>query len=61
VEAGEELMISYGDKSNEELLMLYGFAVPGNPHDMIMLHCPVPAFEEWDQAMHGRMQLIKAS
>ena len=24
---GEELFISYGEKSNEELLMLYGFAV----------------------------------
>ncbi|GAX75537.1 hypothetical protein CEUSTIGMA_g2980.t1 [Chlamydomonas eustigma] len=59
VSTGEELMISYGDKSNEELLMLYGFAVPGNPHDRIMMHCPVPPFAEWDEAMQGRIELMK--
>jgi hypothetical protein len=26
---GEEIRISYGDKSNEELLMLYGMHIPG--------------------------------
>ena len=42
VRPGEELFISYGDKSNEELLMLYGFAAPGNPHEFLMLYCPIP-------------------
>lgn len=60
VQPGEELLISYGEKSNEELLMLYGFAVPGNPHDHIMLHCPLPPVAEWDRAMHMRMELISA-
>lgn len=42
VTRGSELFISYGDKSNEELLMLHGFALPANPHDRLMLHCPLP-------------------
>ena len=58
---GEELMISYGDKSNEELLMLYGFAVPGNPNDMVMLHCPLPPASAWDQVMHARVEVVKVS
>lgn len=59
VKPGEELLISYGDKSNEELLMLYGFAVPGNPHDHVMLHCPLPPASTWDTVMHARMELVR--
>ncbi|KAG2440994.1 hypothetical protein HXX76_003847 [Chlamydomonas incerta] len=60
VRAGEELFISYGDKSNEELLMLYGFAAPGNPHEFLMLYCPLPPQAEWDDVMHARMELLQA-
>ncbi len=42
VRPGEELFISYGDKSNEELLMLNGFALEDNTHEHLMLYCPLP-------------------
>ena len=56
---GDELMISYGDKSNEELLMLYGFAVLGNRNDAIMLHCPLPPASAWDQVIQARVELVQ--
>ena len=34
---GEEVLISYGDKSNEELLFVHGFAERDNPHDALVL------------------------
>lgn len=60
VTRGSELFISYGDKSNEELLMLHGFALPANPHDRLMLHCPLPPQAEWDDVMYARMELLQA-
>ena len=33
---GEEATISYGDKSNDELLQLYGFVERDNPHDTFL-------------------------
>ncbi|KXZ56254.1 hypothetical protein GPECTOR_1g221 [Gonium pectorale] len=57
---GDELFISYGDKSNEELLMLYGFALEHNPHDHLMMFCPLPPKAEWDDVMHARMELLHA-
>ena len=38
---GEELKISYGDKPNEELLFVHGFAERDNPHDKLVLRAPV--------------------
>lgn len=32
---GSELVLSYGDKPNVELLEMYGFVVPRNPFDRI--------------------------
>lgn len=58
--AGDELYISYGDKSNEELLLLYGFAEEANPNDFMMLALPLPPMGEWDDVMHARMQLLQA-
>lgn len=40
LENGEELFIHYGDKSNEELLFAYGFAVDGNENDVLVLQPP---------------------
>ncbi len=57
--AGDELYISYGDKSNEELLLLYGFAEEANPNDFLMLALPLPPVGEWDDVMHARMQLLQ--
>mmetsp|Transcript_36277 Transcript_36277/g.79207 ORF Transcript_36277/g.79207 Transcript_36277/m.79207 type:complete len:408 (-) Transcript_36277:44-1267(-) len=36
IQGGEELLRSYGDLSNTELLALYGFSVPSNPRGMVM-------------------------
>ncbi|KAF6263984.1 hypothetical protein COO60DRAFT_266676 [Scenedesmus sp. NREL 46B-D3] len=57
---GEELTISYGDKGNEELLLLYGFALPANPHESLMLLCPLPPVDDWDEAFTARVQLLQA-
>eukprot|EP00195_Chlamydomonas_chlamydogama_P016294 CAMPEP_0202898958 /NCGR_PEP_ID=MMETSP1392-20130828/7333_1 /ASSEMBLY_ACC=CAM_ASM_000868 /TAXON_ID=225041 /ORGANISM="Chlamydomonas chlamydogama, Strain SAG 11-48b" /LENGTH=629 /DNA_ID=CAMNT_0049585031 /DNA_START=305 /DNA_END=2193 /DNA_ORIENTATION=+ len=57
---GEELFISYGDKSNEELMLLYGFAVPRNPHDLVMVKLPIPPPATWDDVMNARMELMQA-
>jgi hypothetical protein len=56
---GEELTISYGDKGNEELLLLYGFAQPANPYETLMLLCPLPPPDEWDDVFTARMQLLQ--
>lgn len=26
-----------------------GFAEKDNPHDMLMVHCPIPPQDEWDE------------
>ena len=57
--AGEELTISYGDKGNEELLLLYGFAQPSNSHETLMLLCPLPSPEDWDEVFTARMELLQ--
>jgi hypothetical protein len=58
--AGSELTISYGDKSNEELLMLYGFATQNNPNDQLMIPCPLPPRQEWPDETVGRLRLLQA-
>ncbi len=37
VAAGQPLLLSYGDLSNDFLLLDYGFLVDGNPHDTVQL------------------------
>lgn len=44
VEAGEELFISYGKRSNDQLLQYYGFVEVDNPHDVYVL----PPLRNWD-------------
>lgn len=36
IHSGEEILISYGNKGNEELLYLYGFVMEDNPDDYLM-------------------------
>ena len=40
----EELVLSYGERSNDDFLLHYGFVPPRNPHDDFVL------FEDWDAA-----------
>lgn len=37
---GTEVLISYGEKPNEELLFTYGFVEKNNPHDALVLQPP---------------------
>jgi hypothetical protein len=52
------MTINYGDKSNEELLFLYGFAVPHNPAEVLTLMCPLPPAAEWDAPLRARLLLL---
>eukprot|EP00884_Botryococcus_braunii_P010044 jgi/Botrbrau1/19040/Bobra.0100s0067.1 len=40
--AGEQCFISYGAKSNADLLIFYGMAIPNNPHDYLGLNIQLP-------------------
>ena len=42
VEDGAEVFNNYGPKSNDQLLMGYGFCIPNNPHDKVMLTLKAP-------------------
>ncbi|VFQ93003.1 unnamed protein product [Cuscuta campestris] len=41
-----EILISYGNKGNEELLYLYGFVTEDNPDDYLMVNYPVEAIQD---------------
>ncbi|KAK5746070.1 hypothetical protein LTS12_022884 [Elasticomyces elasticus] len=45
VEAGTEVFNNYGPKGNDELLMGYGFCIPDNPYDTVMLTLKPPPDE----------------
>lgn len=44
IPAGKEVTISYGTRSNDQLLQYYGFVEQDNPNDVYIL----PALREWD-------------
>lgn len=46
VNCDEEIYISYGSRSNDQLLQYYGFSEPDNPHDVYVM----PPLREWDIA-----------
>lgn len=54
---GSEVRISYGDKSNEELLFVCGFAVARNPNDLALLAPPLPPAVEVDDVLQMRLAL----
>jgi len=54
---GEEICISYGDKSNEELMYLYGFCTPDNQNDTVML---LAYLEEDDPLVNEKVQLLRS-
>lgn len=59
---GDEVRISYGEKSNEELMFLYGFAIRDNPDDTLMVAPPVPTDDkEWDSRQRNAMTLLRES
>jgi hypothetical protein len=46
VQNGEQVYISYGSRSNDQLLQFYGFVETDNPHDVYVM----PPLREWDIA-----------
>nr|GMC82786.1 ribosomal lysine N-methyltransferase set10-like [Ipomoea batatas] len=59
IHSGEEILISYGNKGNEELLYLYGFVMEDNPDDYLMVHYPVGAIQGIAFA-ESKSQLLEA-
>ena len=57
---GNEITINYGDKSNEELLFLYGFVQENNNNDVLMVPCPLKHPSEWDPVMQARIALLQS-
>lgn len=57
IPADKEILISYGNKGNEELLFLYGFVVEDNPDDYLMLHFPKEALDQ-DACAEAKIQLL---
>ncbi|CAH9108328.1 unnamed protein product [Cuscuta epithymum] len=54
-----EVLISYGNKGNEELLYLYGFVMEDNPDDYLMVHYPVEAIQGINFS-ESKSQLLQA-
>eukprot|EP00850_Spirogloea_muscicola_P021693 SM000258S09109 [mRNA] locus=s258:161257:165347:- [translate_table: standard] len=54
----QEVCISYGNKSNEELLFLYGFVIEDNPHDHVMIHYPASALGD-DPACEAKAEFLR--
>jgi hypothetical protein len=46
VQNGQQVYISYGSRSNDQLLQFYGFVEADNPHDVYVM----PPLREWDIA-----------
>jgi hypothetical protein len=44
IQSGKEVFISYGDRSNDQLLQYYGFVEPDNPNDLYVM----PPIRDWD-------------
>jgi hypothetical protein len=51
--AGAELLLSYGERSNEEFLVFYGFVPPRNPHDYYAIFPSVEEGIAWWVARYG--------
>lgn len=47
IEEGEEVLLSYGERHNDDFLVHYGFVPAGNPHDDVLLFPHLEAALEW--------------
>jgi len=41
--------------------MLYGFALHANPHDTVMVACPLKPMEQWDAVTTARLELLQVA
>lgn len=58
-EAGEQIFDSYGPKSNAQLLLNYGFALPENPHDSVNLCVKIPDSNGDEELDSERSRLLE--
>lgn len=47
VEANDEVLLSYGERSNDEFFGAYGFVPPRNPHEEMVLFGDIIEALEW--------------
>jgi histone-lysine N-methyltransferase SETD3 len=60
VKSGEEVFVSYGAKSNAELLLFYGFALENNPYDDVPLSLELPGGEVGEVTAAREAALLRA-
>ncbi|PYH76026.1 SET domain protein [Aspergillus uvarum CBS 121591] len=58
VSAGEEISNNYGPRNNEQLMMNYGFCLPGNPCDYRTVSLRAPAGSPLQQARSHQLQMF---
>eukprot|EP00792_Barthelona_sp_PAP020_P006130 TRINITY_DN2915_c0_g1_i1.p1 TRINITY_DN2915_c0_g1~~TRINITY_DN2915_c0_g1_i1.p1 ORF type:complete len:796 (+),score=205.85 TRINITY_DN2915_c0_g1_i1:300-2390(+) len=59
VEIGTDIFLNYGTKSNEELLLQYGFSISDNPFDKIFLSIVPEDIEMLDIETRRRFHLLR--
>ncbi|PRW44382.1 Histone-lysine N-methyltransferase setd3 [Chlorella sorokiniana] len=47
ISAGEEVLLSYGERGNDDFLLHYGFVPPRNPHDDVTLFTDIESAIDW--------------
>lgn len=47
IAAGQELLLSYGERSNDDFFLHYGFVPPRNPHDDVALFGDIEGAIDW--------------
>eukprot|EP00208_Stichococcus_sp_RCC1054_P006413 CAMPEP_0206146798 /NCGR_PEP_ID=MMETSP1473-20131121/31486_1 /ASSEMBLY_ACC=CAM_ASM_001109 /TAXON_ID=1461547 /ORGANISM="Stichococcus sp, Strain RCC1054" /LENGTH=546 /DNA_ID=CAMNT_0053543495 /DNA_START=176 /DNA_END=1817 /DNA_ORIENTATION=+ len=62
IEAGEEVLLSYGERHSDDFILSYGFCPVGNPFDDVLLFPSVPAALEWffDRSEAGQRKISEA-
>ncbi|CAD7704284.1 unnamed protein product [Ostreobium quekettii] len=60
LQPGTQLNISYGDRSNEELLFQYGFSLELNPNDALMISCPLEEPTPHSPSLEPRLRLLRS-
>ncbi|CAG8447945.1 2184_t:CDS:10 [Scutellospora calospora] len=51
IEAGQQIYNNYGSKSNEELLVGYGFCIPDNPDDWVVIKVNISQDPQCDEKL----------
>jgi hypothetical protein len=54
---GEPLQLSYGERSNDDFFVHYGFVPRGNPHDDVVLFSDLEQALEWHYEQYGSVQV----